>query len=135
MKEKMFKYFTANQTKKYIAILPTLVNNYNNTYHNSIKMKPTEGSLKKNENKVRDNLYEKTTFFARAKPKFKLFDRVRITKKKLFFEKGYTPRWTNEIFTINEIHHTNPTTYKLIDLKGEEIIGSFYEKELQRTKF
>ena len=135
MKEKMFKYFTANQTKKYIAILPTLVNNYNNTYHNSIKMKPTEGSLKKNENKVRDNLYEETTFFARAKPKFKLFDRVRITKKKLFFEKGYTPRWTNEIFTINEIHHTNPTTYKLIDLKGEEIIGSFYEKELQRTKF
>jgi hypothetical protein len=141
MKEKMFKYFTANQTKKYITILPTLVNKYNNTYHNSIKMKPTEGSLKMNEDKVRDNLYGKdkkvksVSKTKLVKTKFKLQDRVRITKKKLFFEKGYTPKWTNEIFVINEIHYTDPVTYKIKDLNEEEIIGSFYDKELQRTKF
>ena len=60
-------------------------------------------------------------------------DNVRITKKKKTFEKGYTPRWTEEIFTITKILYTNPVTYKISDLNGEEIEGSFYEPELQKT--
>ena len=65
------------------------------------------------------------------KAKFKVGDRVRITKKK----KGYTTRWTKEIFVIEKVLNTIPFTYKIIDLKGEEITGSFYEQELQMTKF
>ena len=69
------------------------------------------------------------------KPKFKVGDRVRISKKKSTFEKGYTTRWTREIFVIEQVLNTNPVTYKINDLKGEEIKGSFYEQELQITEF
>ena len=61
-------------------------------------------------------------------------DKVRITKKKKVFEKGYTTRWREEIFTIKEIQNTDPITYKLEDLQGEEIKGTFYEPELQKTE-
>ena len=49
------------------------------------------------------------------------------------FEKGYTPKWTEEIFTISKIQYTDPITYKITDHNGEEIKGSFYERELQKT--
>ena len=47
---------------------------------------------------------------------------------------GYTPRWTEEVFTVSEVHYTEPITYKLKDFNGEEIKGSFYEQELQPRK-
>ena len=59
--------------------------------------------------------------------------KVRITKKKSIFEKGYTPRWTEEVFTVSEVRYTDPITYKLKDLNDEEIKGSFCEQELQKT--
>ena len=67
------------------------------------------------------------------KPKFSVGDKVRISKKKKTFEKGYTTRWTEEIFTIVEVKHTSPVTYRIADLNGEEIKGTFYEPELQKT--
>ena len=66
--------------------------------------------------------------------RFKAGDRVRISKFKNIFAKGYTPNWSTEIFIINKINDTVPCTYNLKDLNGEEIIGSFYDKELQKTK-
>ena len=126
MKERMFKYFTANNTTKYYNILDALVDDYNNTYHTTIKMTPVEASRIE----VRQTITISTN-----NPKFKVGDRVRITKKKKFFEKGYTPNWTNEIFVIDKVIDTNPVTYKIKDLNNEEIIGSFYEKELQQTQF
>ena len=80
IKENIFKYFSANSTRKYIDVLDKLVYKYNNTVHSSIKMTPVEASLMKNENKVCRNLYPdfggKT-----ATPKFSVGDNVRITKK------------------------------------------------------
>ena len=67
------------------------------------------------------------------KPEFSVGDKVRISKKKKTFEKGYTTRWTEEIFTIDEVKRTSPVTYKIADLNGEEIKGSFYEPDLQKT--
>jgi hypothetical protein len=67
-------------------------------------------------------------------PKFSIGDMVRMSKKKNIFEKGYTPRWTEEVFTITKIQYTDPPTYKITDYNGEEIQGSFYEQELQKTK-
>ena len=134
MKEKMWKYFTDNNTYKYIDVLPDLVEDYNNTVHSSTKLTPIDASKKKNELTVWRNLYPDRYKTSRLNPKFSVGDEVRITKKKKVFEKGYTTRWTEEIFTIKEIRETNPITYKLEDLQGEEIKGTFYEPELQKTE-
>ena len=67
-------------------------------------------------------------------PKFKVNDHVRISKYKNIFAKGYVPNWSEEIFVVKEIKYTVPWTYVISDLNGEEkTIGSFYEKELQKT--
>ena len=134
MKEKMWKYFTDNNTYNYIDALPELVEDYNNTVHSSTKLTPTDARKEKNELKVWRNLYPDRYKTSRLNPKFSVGDVVRITKKKKVFEKGYTARWTEEIFTIKEIRKTNPITYKLEDLQGEEIKGTFYEPELQKTE-
>ena len=134
MKEKMWKYFTDNNTYNYIDVLPDLVKDYNNTVHSSTKLTPIEASKKKNELTVWRNLYPDRFKKYDIIPKFSVGDEVRITKKKKVFEKGYTTRWTEEIFTITEIQDTNPVTYKLADLQGEEIKGTFYEPELQKTE-
>ena len=134
IKEKMWKYFTDNNTYKYIDVLPDLVEDYNNTVHSSIKMSPIDASKMKNELTVWRNLYPDRYKLNNLTPKFSVGDEVRITKKKKVFEKGYTTRWTEEIFTIKEIRNTDPITYKLEDLKGEEIKGTFYEPELQKTE-
>ena len=85
-----------------------------------------------NENKVLRNLYP--VFGGKTlAPKFLIGDHVRITKKKNLFHKDYTQRWTEEVFKISKIQLTIPVTYKITDYNGEEIQGSFYEQELQKT--
>ena len=66
-------------------------------------------------------------------PKFKVGDHVRISTFKNVFAKGYTPNWSEEIFLVKKIKNTVPWTYVITDLNIEEIVGSFYEKELQKT--
>ena len=95
-------------------------------------MTPVAASEKKNERIVWFNLYgneptPKLTF------KFNVGNKVRITKKKGIFDKGFTPRWTEEVFTVSQIQYTDPPTYKITDSSGEEIQGTFYEQELQKT--
>jgi len=133
MKEKMFKYFSANSTRRYIDVLDELVEQYNNTKHSSIGMTPKEASEKKNETKIWRNLYGNYDPPDRKAPKFSIGDKVRITIKKGTFEKGYTPRWTEEVFTVSEVRYTDPTTYRIVDYNNEEIKGSYYEPELQKT--
>ena len=71
----------------------------------------------------------------KQKPKFKIGDKVRISKyKRNVFDKGYTPNWLEELFTIDKIQSTIPITYKIKDLNNEEIKGSFYEPELLKAK-
>ena len=132
--KEMWKYFTDNNTYTYINILPDLVEDYNNTVHSSTKLTPVEASKKKNELTVWRNLYPDRLKIRDLTPKFSVGDEVRISKKKKTFEKGYTTRWTEEIFMITRIQNTNPITYKIADLKGEEIDGTFYEPELQKTE-
>ena len=97
-------------------------------------MTPVEASEKKNEGTVYYNLYG-DMMQSLSKPKFKVGDRVRISKyKRKVFDKGYTSNWTEEIFTVDKIQYTNPITYKIKDLNNEEIQGSFYEPELLKTK-
>ena len=122
MKEKMWKYFTANNTHVYIDVLQKLVDHYNNTYHRSIKTTPQKASQGENHMRTFKALYSnKEAVVGEKKPKFKVGDVVRIGKKKKTFEKGFTTNWTEELFTIIKVHPTNPWTYKIKDWKGEEV--------------
>ena len=58
---------------------------------------------------------------------------LRISKYKNIFAKVYTPNWSEEVFVVKKVRNTVPWTYVINDLNGEEIIGTFYEKELQKT--
>ena len=66
-------------------------------------------------------------------PKFKVNDHLRISKYKNIFAKGYVPNWSEEVFIVNEIKNTVTWTYTINDLNREKVIGTFYEKELQKT--
>ena len=109
----------------YIDKLYDMVNEYNNTYHTTIKMKPID---------VKDNTYTNTDKKVNDKePKFKVGDHVRISKYKNIFAKGYTQNWSEKVFVIKEVKNTVSWTYVINYLNGEKITGTFYEKELQKT--
>ena len=80
-----------------------------------------------------DSFAEYNEEFNEKDSKFKVNDHVRISKYKNIFAKGYAPNWSEEIFVVKKIKSTVPWTYAISDLNGEEIIGSFYEKKLQKT--
>ena len=105
---------TANDSKSYLSYLNKLVDQYNNTYYHSA-------------------LTEKIEMNPKALT-FKVNDQVRITKYKNIFSKDYTKNWFREIFIANSVLKTNPWTYKIKDLNGENITGSFSEKELLLSK-
>ena len=109
----------------YIYKLNDIVSEYNNTYHRTIKAKPVD---------VKDNTYIDFKREVNDKdPKFKVGNHVNISKYKNIFAKGYTPNWSEEVFVIKKVKNTVPWTYVITDLNGEEIIGTFNEKELQKT--
>ena len=69
-----------------------------------------------------------------AKPKFKVGDKIRISKyKRETFERGHTPNWTEEVFIIDKMQYTNPIAYKTKDLSDKGIKGSFYTEELSKA--
>ena len=83
---------------------------------------------------IKDNTYINSIKEVNDKdPKFQVGDHVRISKHKYIFAKCYTPNWSEEAFLISRIKNTVPWTYVTNDLNGEEVIGTFYEKELQKT--
>ena len=125
LKNKINKYMTAISKNVYIDKLDGIVGEYNNAYHRTIKVKPAD---------VKDNTYIDFEKEVNDKdPKFKVGDHVRISKYKNIFAKGCTPNWSEEVFVISKIKNTVPWTYVINDLNGEETIGTFYEKELQKT--
>ena len=105
--------------------LNDIVNEHNNTYHRIIIMKPVD---------VKDNAYIDFGKEVNDKdPKFKVGDHVRISKYKKSFAKGYTPNLSEEVFVIKKFKNTFLWTYVISDINSEEIIGRFYEKELQKA--
>ena len=113
IKYKMWKQFTVQGNTQYLDMLHKILKQYNNTKHSSVKMTPTEASKKRNEGTVYFNLYGDMEPLS-AKPKFKVGDKVRISKyKRNVFDKGYTPNWTEEVFTVDKMQYTNPRTNNL----------------------
>ena len=118
LKNKVYKYMTSISKIVYIDELVDIMDEYNNTYHTTIKMKPID---------VKDNTYINADKEINNKdPKFKVGDHVRISKYKKIFPKGYMPNWSEEVFVIKKVKNTVPWTYVINALNGEEITGTFY---------
>ena len=111
----------------YINKLDDIVNEYSNTYNRTIKIKPFY---------VKDNTYIDSMKLHSSKevnvsdPKFKVGDHVKISKYKNIFAKVCTPNWSAEVCVIKKVKNTVPQTYVINDLNGDEVIETFYEKEL-----
>ena len=129
-KERMWRAFTRQGNHRWLELLPNIVHSYNHSRHRILGQTPASVT-KDNEAEVWLHQYAKKEVKTK-KNKFKLGDRVRISRQKDLFEKGYTPNWTEEEFIIHAvIDKYQPTTYQIRSLAGELVEGSFYEKELQ----
>ena len=120
-KNKIFKHMRAVSKNVYFDVLD-LVDKYNNAFHRTIKMKPVD---------VNSNSYAEYNVGSNEKdPKFKVGDHMRISKYTNISAKGYTPNWSEEVFVVSKINNTVLWTYVISDFNGEDIVGTFYEKEL-----
>ena len=133
LKEMMWKRFTAENTRNWIDMLDKLMKEYNNRVHSTIGITPVKAIQEENYMTALQNTVDKTRLIPITKPKFKIGDKVRISRTKALFEKGYLPNWTEELYVTDKVQKTIPPTYKLKDLLDEEIEGGFYEKELQKS--
>ena len=129
LKTRMWRYFTKHQSVRYIDVLQAFMRSYNDTYYRSIGMAPSEVTST-NQETVWQRLYGHESV---GTPKFRVGDRVRISKAKRHFEKGYMANWTEEVFTIVDAHRSDPPVYRLDDWHGDKLDGSFYEPELQKV--
>ena len=135
LKSLMWRKMTEIGSYTWINMLPQLINLYNNTPHSTIGMRPVDVTFS-NENLILNKLKNRMLKNRGIKhSKYKIGDRVRISKFKKVFTKGYLPNWTNEIFTIHEIKPTVPKTYILKDYRGNVLMGGFYAEEISKTKY
>ena len=126
------KYFTEHSTRDWVHNLHKFLKIYNNREHRTIKMSPVEASKPENEARVKAAFYHEP---AKQKgPLYALGDKVRISRLKDKFEKGYENNYSYEVFTVSEVLNTDPITYKLVDYLKNSIKGSFYSEELLKTK-
>ena len=111
-----------------MEVLPALVEFYNNTHHRSIRCAPNSVNAK-NQKLVWLTLYADPEL---RKPKLKVGDQVRLSMSRMRFCKGYLSGWTDELFQVARVFRDNPPYYKIKDLRGEWLEGTFYEEELQK---
>ena len=110
----------------YIDKLDDIFNKYDNTYHRTIKMEPVD---------LKSNTYINSSKEINDKdPKFKTGDTVRISKYKNIFTKGHVLNWPEEVFVLKKFEQTMPWTYFIADFNGEDIVGTFYKRELGKVE-
>lgn len=136
LKNKMARYRTQYNTKRDIDYLQKAVSNYNNTYHSSIEMRPSDVS-EANESALWSKLYLnpsdrfKTPYRSR-KHKLKEGQQVRIAINKKPFEKGYTPNWSETIYLVSDtFYREDIPIYRITDLLGRPIKTTYYEEQLE----
>jgi len=148
LKEKMYRYFSfrknsPNKTnlhqKRYLDVLPDLLTSYNNSFHRSIQMTPTQVN-KSNEELVFKNLYgydKSKGNYKDVKAKYSVGMYVRILKNKGLFEKGYTSSWSEKIYIVDQVIYQIPLLYKLKEITKNSIDtspGTYYAEELQHIE-
>ena len=125
LKNKIFKHMTAISKNICFDALDDIVNKYNNTVYRTIKMNPIDVTS--------DSFAEYNEDSNLKNPKCKVGEHVKISKYKNIFAKRYASNWSVEIFIVSKSKNTVSWSYVISDLNGEEITGTFYEEELQRT--
>jgi hypothetical protein len=145
IKSKIYRYFTFKQTYKYVDQLQNFADSYNGTKHRSIGMEPKQVD-QDDETKIWWKMYwpkvgkvikkeAKQTKVAQKPFRFKLGSHVRMTHLRNPFTREYDQRWTGEIFKIAQrFLRGGLPIYRLEDMQGKEIQGSFYQPELQRVE-
>ncbi|KAL3069041.1 hypothetical protein niasHS_016923 [Heterodera schachtii] len=131
LKERLYKYFSEKNTKRWVDVLDSIVRNLNNSANRTTGLRPTDVNFK-NAAALQNRLYKQGEP-SRKTPKFKVGDIVRISKEKGDFSKGYFPNFTDELFRISKVNPTDPPSYRIRDQDGEDIKGVFYEQELVKT--
>ncbi len=133
LKSRIWTYLTAKESNLYIDVLDKIVNAYNHSYHRTIGMRPVDV-----EKKMEPDLFLRMygdQVRKRTKSALKPGDKVRISKVKGHFEKGYMPNWSQEEFHVtSEGHPGKKHVYKLRDKGEEELTGTLYKEELQPIK-
>ena len=135
IEHRLYKYFTQSGTTRYVDVLDDIVYSINHTVHSTLHRTPAS-ITKENEMEVYEQVYEKIVNKAAAQPlryEFELGDMVRLTRARTPFHRGYKESWTQEIFVIWNRIPSRPVRYRVKDLLGEEVRGSFYSSELQKV--
>ena len=134
LKNLLYKFFTYSKTKRFVEVLPQLVDEYNSREHSVTKMIPNDVSYYNQHllflDGVRDR-YDLST--DNQKPKYVLNDAVRFAKAKLPFSRGFEKTFTDEIFYVSSISRSPLITYKIVDDRGIVVETRFYEQELVRA--
>ena len=124
IKSRLEKYFAKTKKRIWIGIIDQIIQNYNETPHRSIGMAPL-AVTDENRDEVYKQLYPNRSITIVCK--FKAGDRVRKKLEKTIYEKGYTKKWTDEIFVIKESRQSQGICwYKLLDLNGSVQPGIWY---------
>ncbi|KAL3096590.1 hypothetical protein niasHT_026347 [Heterodera trifolii] len=134
IKERLYKYFSEKNTKRWVDVLDRVVHNLNNSANRTTGLRPVDVNFK-NAIALRNRLYKhrEADKDSANSSKLQLGDIVRISKEKGDFSKGYFPNFTDELFRISKVNPTDPPSYRIRDLDGEDIKGIFYEQELVKT--
>ena len=131
------RYMTATRSHAFVEALPMLLKTYNANYHTAIGMAPRDVTDENTESiwlrlYAKDTKIRKSEFAPNKKKGLGPGDYVRISKTRRQFAKGYTGHWSKEIFVVSEDLDTTPVTYRVSDMGGDELKGSFYGQELQK---
>jgi transposase InsO family protein len=130
IKERLYRYFTQNNTTQWIDVIDKIVDSINNSINRTIGIAPNQVTIANSQSLLR-KIYKEPE--PSKKPRFNKGDIIRINKEKGIFSKGYLPNYTEELFRIFKVKHTDPPHYKIKDLEGEDILGVFYEPEISFT--
>ena len=136
IKGRLYRYFTQNQTKRWVDVIPKIIDAINRTKSRATGMRPIDVDFY-NAQEVRDKVYGPNPISPPKTPSalYEKGDKVRISKAKKTFEKSYLPNYTKEVFEIDAVNRDRPQTYRIKDTKGESITGHFYDQELSKTKY
>ncbi|KAL3094765.1 hypothetical protein niasHS_006060 [Heterodera schachtii] len=131
IKERLYRYFTERNTYTWIDVVQDIVRAINHSPNSSIGMRPADVNFK-NAEALRQKLHNAAENVVRRQPRYRVGDRVRIEKYKHVFQKGYLPRFTNELFTVAEVHtERSPVVYRLRDDHNEIISGTVEQQFVQ----
>ena len=128
IKDKIYRYFHSRKNHRWVDIVDKVVESINNSANRATGIPPNNVNYK-NAQQILSTVY-KDAYTPKTKPKLNVGDMVRVSKNKGKFGKSYHPNFTSEIFKIKHVKHSNPPHYKIEDLKGEDILGVWYESDL-----